>query len=1498
MTKPSKTFGLFRNSARRRQRETQRVLRTELLETRSLMAGDVNPWHNTAFRGDVDGDGQLTPRDALIIVNELNAGGSRSLSSTVTAAASGGESEGTYRYDVNNDRWLAPADALELVNVLNDPEGEPALMKIGISATKLDGTALPIDTATGRPSVQLGESFLVQMFTQDLRVNPQGVASAYADVDFGSRISFDFRETQLIALSSPSATGTFTLTVSVPGQAAKTTGPISYVRNNPQTTRDNIVAALLAPGIGFFQPGEVIVEKPRPKTSGPQEDRNFAVKFGGRYADINMPEMTGAWTSGGATTINITQYNTWVTTGTPPTTPIFPMSLTYDMFRDAMTAKLGEGVNPDVLDEAGGSSFDQSDGAEYVVFEAQFTALIGGQFTIGTNVGEDSASAPLLHGTGGTNITAADVMFSSLDMIVLQRVVAVNDTLTVLEDSLGSAATNRVNVLANDSLNAGGSKRILSFGQGANGTVTRFDNGNSDPTDDQLAYQPNGNFAGTDTFTYVLSDGQGNTATATVSVTVTAVNDGPTNTVPSGAQTTAEDVAKTFSTANSNAFSVADIDAGSSDIQVQFTATNGTVTLVNGSGVAVTGGGASITLTGTVANINTALGAGLTLTPASNFSGNATLVMATSDQGNTGQAPTGQTNPLRDTDTVTVSISAVNDAPVNTLPSGLQTDEGVALNITTISLADIDAASGTVNTTLSVTAGSGVLQLLQTAGVTVTTNNSASIQISGTVANINTALGAGVRFTPASGFAGNTTLSMVTSDQGNTGSGGALTDTDSVILDVRPLVRPRASNDTLTVAEDSLATSATNVVNVLANDTPNPGATLTLLSFTQSANGTVTQDGNSLRFEPTPNFFGSTTFTYTINDTSGLGVNSTGTVSVTVTEVNDAPTAGNDTASGVEDTAVTLTAASLTANDSPGTGESTQTLTIQSAANVSPAGGTVAVNGAGNVVYTPPANYVGQAVFTYTVRDNGKTNGVDDFKTATATVTVTFSEVNDAPVANTDTGITVAEDPVAPLTIAASTITANDSPGGGADESTQTLTVQSVTGVTTGAGTVALNGTNIVYTPAGNYNGPFVFTYVVQDNGTTNGANDFKTATGTVTVTVTEVNDAPTAGNDSVTGVRNSPSEFTSAQLLGNDTKGPTNESSQTLRIASVSPTSTLGGTVTFNSTTGVVTYTPPANIDGQVDTFTYEVADNGTTNGTLDEKRATGTVSVNIVNFIPMTVSGHVYMDLDNDGVKDGNEPALAGVDVTLSGTDFGGAAIADRVVTTDADGFYSFSGIAPGNYFVTESTPANMVDGRETAGSTRLVASGNDRFAFNVSLADNVGMTSHTFTNNNFGERSLSSSFISIHYLIIPNPDGTNITDEPEGLIFSFSDTAGATLDWYSIQDGWAGNTFVNFTLSGDRQSANLRVTNSSNQVVQTTITVASGRLRVREDSSGKPVAYVQGSFADFNWQVVSSGGSGEGEGEGEAAADAALLAAALGQSTDDYAAAVDAALAEAIG
>src|SRR5262249_55877313 len=143
----------------------------------------------------------------------------------------------------------------------------------------------------------------------------------------------------------------------------------------------------------------------------------------------------------------------------------------------------------------------------------------------------------------------------------------------------------------------------------------------------------------------------------------------------------------------------------------------------------------------------------------------------------------------------------------------------------------------------------------------------------------------------------------------------------------------------------------------------------------------------------------------------GHANSNTSTVHLTVTEVNDSPTAVNDTKSTQEDTPLNFSASDLTANDSAGpANESTQALTVTSVTGDANTHGTVSLGG-GMVTYTPAANYNGAASFTYTMCDDGTTNGSPDSKCTTATVNVNVESVNDNPVANDDSATTDEDTP-------------------------------------------------------------------------------------------------------------------------------------------------------------------------------------------------------------------------------------------------------------------------------------------------------------------------------------------------------------------------------------------------------------------------------------------------------------------------------------------------------
>ena len=126
------------------------------------------------------------------------------------------------------------------------------------------------------------------------------------------------------------------------------------------------------------------------------------------------------------------------------------------------------------------------------------------------------------------------------------------------------------------------------------------------------------------------------------------------------------------------------------------------------------------------------------------------------------------------------------------------------------------------------------------------------------------------------------------------------------------------------------------------------------------------------------------------------------------------------------------------------------------------------------------------------------------------------------------------------MTISATALLNNDVRGP-ANESGQTLTVQSVSGTSSQGGVVTLNtATNqIIYTPQADFNGNDTFTYTLVDDGLTGGSLDPKNATATVTVTVTPVNDAPIVVDDLQATSEDRTLSIDTSDLLSNDLPGP-----------------------------------------------------------------------------------------------------------------------------------------------------------------------------------------------------------------------------------------------------------------------------------------------------------------------------------------------------------------------
>jgi V8-like Glu-specific endopeptidase len=447
---------------------------------------------------------------------------------------------------------------------------------------------------------------------------------------------------------------------------------------------------------------------------------------------------------------------------------------------------------------------------------------------------------------------------------------------------------------------------------------------------------------------------------------------------------------------------------------------------------------------------------------------------------------------------------------------------------------------------------------------------------------------------------------------------------------------------------------------LVANDTRGDGAfeswqTLRVVGVrpTADTHGTVQLDGDYIVFTPDPDYntaeaqYAGLTFPVrfeyqmadngTTNGVTDSRTSNWASVRLTVTEVNDAPIARDDTGFVTrEDTALTIDGDDLLTNDSNGDGlfESWQHLRIYDVRPTADTHGTLQLLG-GNVIYTPDPNYNNGAppfaIFQYRAIDDGTTNGIaNPLPSNWANVFISVTAVNDAPVPFDDS-TRMQEGGV--LSFNASLLAANDSPGP-ADEWSQTLTVMRIVADANAHGTAVLSEDpvthfkTIVYTPDPHYHGPAMFYYVVADSGAQDSPDRVENGIplhsneglGRVYITVGEVNDAPIPVDDMLYTTKGVAISVLPAQLTSNDSRGPY-EDEQSLTVIQVFGGSATHGLVAIVG--GNVVYTPNANFTGMAD-FWYVVQDNGTTNGFLDPKQATGVVHVNVID--PSTHSTHLW--------------------------------------------------------------------------------------------------------------------------------------------------------------------------------------------------------------------------------------------------------------------------------
>jgi cysteine-rich repeat protein len=451
----------------------------------------------------------------------------------------------------------------------------------------------------------------------------------------------------------------------------------------------------------------------------------------------------------------------------------------------------------------------------------------------------------------------------------------------------------------------------------------------------------------------------------------------------------------------------------------------------------------------------------------------------------------------------------------------------------------------------------------------------------GAAVNGTVALAAGVvTFTPTADYHGPASFTYTVSD-------GADTDVGTVAVTVTPTAdAPRPVADAFDATEDTARTIPT--AQLTSNDLDPDGDALTVTAVANPLGGTVTLAGGVATFTPAPNLTGVAGFDYTVSDG---GLTASARVTLTVAAVPDAPVAGDDSAVIAEDTPLVVAGAVLTANDADVDGPALTVTAVGAAVR-----GVVALAG-GAVTFTPEPNYVGPASFEYTVSDGALTD--------VGRVAITVTPVNDAPVAVADVA-TTAEDTA--IAIPTATLTANDT-----DVDGPALTVTAVGGATGGA--VALAGGVVTFTPAPDRVGAADFTYTVSDGALT--------ATGAVAITITPVNDRPTATAGTATTAENTPVTVT---LTGADL----DLDALTFAVGAAT-VGTLGPVTATGPTTATVVYTPPINYDGAA-SFTFTASDAALTS-------APATIAITITN-VPVCGDGVIELPetCDDDGAVGGD--------------------------------------------------------------------------------------------------------------------------------------------------------------------------------------------------------------------------------------------------------------------
>ena len=530
-------------------------------------------------------------------------------------------------------------------------------------------------------------------------------------------------------------------------------------------------------------------------------------------------------------------------------------------------------------------------------------------------------------GPDAFTVTVSDGQGGSATAVVHVTVTPVNDPPAAADQALFTAQGTPLSGTVGASDVDGDPLTYALSGGPAHGTAV------VDPASGSFTYAPGTAFTGVDSFSVQVADGQGGTATATVSITVTPLNHPPTIS-PIADATTNEDTA-----AGPITFTVGDAETPAGALTVSGTSSDQTV--VPNSGLAFGGSGTDRTVT---------------VTPAANANGTASLTVTVSD----GVAATSAT--------FTVTVLPVNDPPAISTIADRSTNEDTAAGPIAFTVGDVETPA---------------------AALTVTgTSSDQTVVADGNITFGGSGADRSVTVTPLPNANGNAIITVTVSD-------GTATAAEPFTLTVIAVNDPPAIStiaDTSTTAG-----SPTPPIAFTVGDVETPAAALTVSGSSSDqavvANSGIAFGGSgtdrTITLTPVVNGTGSATITVAVSDGTGT-TSTTFVVTVNPAVINNPPTISAVAATATDEDTPTPPIA-FTVNDLE-TAADSLTVTGSSSNQAVVADSGIVFGGSGTdrtVTVTPVLNASGSATITVTVSDGTSTTST--------TFLLTVNPVNDPP---------------------------------------------------------------------------------------------------------------------------------------------------------------------------------------------------------------------------------------------------------------------------------------------------------------------------------------------------------------------------------------------------------------------------------------------------------------------------------------------------------------------